>query len=502
MGVFKKAALICLGICLAIVLLECGLRLAGFAILSWQECANIQSLKQKGALRIVCLGESTTQNQYPRFLEEILNQRNAGIRFSVIDKGLAGTTTTCILNNLKSFLDTYHPDIVVTMIGINDQADYISYEDSFSFRREALLIKSLKTYKLARLLWSRLVAKANLTRAVQFYNAGMENEDTKTEEERFARCLKVNPNDAGCYIRMGEVYGKQRNFSAAEKMFEKAVELDPGNPAYNIKLGWAYRKQDKFSQAESALKKGIALKPDVSLGYAELGAVYGKTGDFLEAEKILNKGIALNPHDSGCYNELGEVFVEQHRFYEAEKAFTRCLELDPHDIGCYRRLGWLYQTQGNYSQAEALFRKGTEINPADDNLCGVLAVFYGERGNMVLSDKYYHKVNKLREGTSNPEVVRNYHRIKEMLDVHKLKLVCVQYPMRSIAPLKEIFAKDSVDIFFVDNERIFKEAVQKEGYRTYFIDNFGGDFGHCTAIGNRLLAENIANVILKEVLKK
>jgi len=31
---------------------------------------------------------------------------------------------------------------------------------------------------------------------------------------------------------------------------------------------------------------------------------------------------------------------------------------------------------------------------------------------------------------------------------------------------------------------------------------FGGDFGHCTHKGNRLLAENIANVIFKEVFSK
>jgi len=31
---------------------------------------------------------------------------------------------------------------------------------------------------------------------------------------------------------------------------------------------------------------------------------------------------------------------------------------------------------------------------------------------------------------------------------------------------------------------------------------FGGDFGHCTPKGNRLLATNIADVILKEVFHK
>ena len=53
----------------------------------------------------------------------------------------------------------------------------------------------------------------------------------------------------------------------------------------------------------------------------------------------------------------------------------------------------------------------------------------------------------------------------------------------------------------VHNEKIFKEAVQEGSYSEYFFDNFGGVFGHCTPKGNRLLAQNIANVILEECFK-
>lgn len=73
--------------------------------------------------------------------------------------------------------------------------------------------------------------------------------------------------------------------------------------------------------------------------------------------------------------------------------------------------------------------------------------------------------------------------------------------MRNIDNLKILF--DSKDgTMFVDNEKIFKAAVADSGYWNYFIDLFATDFGHCTAKGNRLLAENIANVILKEVFNR
>jgi hypothetical protein len=81
-------------------------------------------------------------------------------------------------------------------------------------------------------------------------------------------------------------------------------------------------------------------------------------------------------------------------------------------------------------------------------------------------------------------------------------VVCVQYPMRSIEPLKRIFEDNKEGVIFVDNEKIFRDAVKEEGSDVYFRDMFGGDFGHCTAKGNRLLAENIANAILENVFHK
>ena len=77
------------------------MRLGGFVILSLQELKNRVSITQKGEYRILCLGESTTQGQYPPFLEETLNRRNIGIKFSVIDKGVCGIETWAITDFKK-----------------------------------------------------------------------------------------------------------------------------------------------------------------------------------------------------------------------------------------------------------------------------------------------------------------------------------------------------------------------------------------------------------------
>ena len=117
---------------------------------------------------------------------------------------------------------------------------------------------------------------------------------------------------------------------------------------------------------------------------------------------------------------------------------------------------------------------------------------------MELARESYKKADDLRSSYYNPATARNYQHLRRIISGRNIQLVCVQYPMRSLDNLKRIFP-DNDDIVFVDNEKIFKKAVRIDGYNKYFEDVFAGDFGHCTRRGNRLLAENIADIILSEV---
>jgi len=95
----------------------------------------------------------------------------------------------------------------------------------------------------------------------------------------------------------------------------------------------------------------------------------------------------------------------------------------------------------------------------------------------------------------------NYRKMKSILDSRGIKLCCMQYPRRNITNLTLMFDAPE-DVIFVDNEWVFKEALKKGRFEDYFIDSFAGDFGHCTPRGNRLIAENIANVILRELFPR
>ena len=510
----QKILLIIFSLILFAILIELGLRLGGFILLSLQEYRNRLALKQKGTYRILCLGESTTaptgieDYSYPLQLQEILSQRDIGISFSVINKGVSATNTSGILCQLESNLDKYRPDMIITMMGVNDYGEVLPYVDNLNDESRSFFM-TLRVYKLANLLKLHI---ANKLQEIGFYkpkhsiriDAITEKFDYNEQRDAFSKTTEIPAQDVQAYIDLGCHYRDQEKFTQAEEAFKKAIELAPENTNGYQGLAWCYRDQEKFPQAEAMYKKVIELVPQDAHGYCELAQCYHNQEKFPQAEAMYKKAIEIAPGSADAYGSLGCCYRDQGEFTQAEEAFKKAIELAPENTNGYQGLAWCYRDQGEFTQAEYFFKKAIEIDPTINNdldrLYGALASLYQEQKKYKLAEKYFKKSNSLRLEYCKYKTNYNYRELKNILDKRNVILVCVQYPMRGIEPLKKIF-QDTRGIIFVDNEKIFKEAVRKDNYNTYFRDSFGGEFGHCTPKGNRLLAENIANTILKDYFK-
>ena len=82
----------------------------------------------------------------------------------------------------------------------------------------------------------------------------------------------------------------------------------------------------------------------------------------------------------------------------------------------------------------------------------------------------------------------------KILNENGIKLMVMQYPTLDVLELKNIFTKNE-SIIFISNEENFKGVLENGKYEDYFIDNLRPTFGHATPKGNRLIAENVANVL-------
>ena len=167
----------------------------------------------------------------------------------------------------------------------------------------------------------------------------------------------------------------------------------------------------------------------------------------------------------------------------------------------YAELGHALLTDQKYAEAEVVLKKALELNPQNpEGIAQNLLVSYEKQGKTAQAEQL--KKNTLSQKERFTLQLReNYRQVKTMVSQAGLKLVAVQYPLRPSADLKQMLEADPA-VLFVDNQQIFQDAVSREGYVEYFTDRFAGDFGHCTAKGNQLLANNIAQVIATQLLAK
>ena len=446
------------GLLAGLLAAELVMRTAEFAYLSSQRYRNNKALVQKDACLILCLGESTTalggEKSYPAQLEDILNSRKSEMKFSVINRGMPGTNTEHILENLENNLKKFRPDIVITMMGINDSSRlHRPYKRNFF-----IFFTRSKTYKL--ILHIRLHLKSKL-------------ESRKFPSDSSAsKRLRADPNDHPRKTHLpdgpalAEKYFHSGEYENCVSVLEKNLKNEPGNIESLHMLAKCHFELGNREAGLNSYGAIIKLNPDLSDGYLWLGTHYYFEKNYQKAEELWLKALALDP--------------------------------DNPDI-CYC-LGLVYLDSSSYDKAEKMMRRAVHLNPDDDFHCSSLAALFEEQKKMRRAEAFYRMAEKMRFSRYNPITKKNYLKLADILAAEKIRLVCVQYPRRSITPLKKMLSSRK-DIIFVDNENLFKEAARKEGYGEYFSDRFAGDFGHCTDKGNRLLANNIAETILKNVGK-
>lgn len=183
---------------------------------------------------------------------------------------------------------------------------------------------------------------------------------------------------------------------------------------------------------------------------------------------------------------------------EAIELYKQAIYLYPKNVDPYMEYINTLTEMHDKESVRGVYQLAIANNPQSDWGYAGLSNYYRQKGMAAVADEYESKAVACRKIIQNSDLMKNYQKIKEILDDHKIKLICVQYPMREVDSLKRFF-KDSGSMVFVDNEKIFKAAVQKFGYYALFEDTAAGDFGHGTAQGNTLLAENIKKVVLNNM---
>ncbi len=433
----RRFLLIIFGIFLSLVFLECGLRLTGWGISYYQQYKNNKALRNKSQYTIMCLGESTTAGQYPIQLQQILDKKYPN-KFSVIDCGIPATRLEYILNLLDENLNKYKPDIAVCMMGINN--GLVEYEQIEDVENIEYIKKSkninLKIYNLCLLIKNHIVS---LLKKEVFANVNTKNQD----------------------------------------MYKYAIEL---------------KEKGKFKEAIAIFEELLKKQNDQKL-YIWLMETYLELKDYKKCHEMAISALKTNWDKTEFYYMLFLVTknndLDEFKFY-INKAITEDIDI----FKSYKKY-WIYTQIKNFITDEQKNLIHNIMFDNSDNQYSILAIESMEQKDYQEAEKYFDKAEEIRLNFPNTETYNLYKLIIKKLVDNNIKVICMQYPMRSILSLEEQLKNEPYydKLTFVSNEALFKKALMKGSYDEIFDDQFAGDFGHCTDLGNMIIAENIINIL-------
>lgn len=334
---FRTAAILAYAAILFLAL-EGGLRF-GAVVSRWQtDSRNREEIRRTGVFRILCIGESTTalggDDSYPSLLQKNLNERNLGVKFSVINGGRVGTTSTRLVASLEKDLVRYSPDLVVSMMGANDEGNSLVRQPERS--KLAAGFESLRTVKLFRLLLrggtdqgALPPAAGHLTLPLHTGQTGATNSSELTQlgmklktmgaapdaEAVLLKAIGLNPSNDEALCELGDFYEYRNKPELAESCFSRAIAANPANDRALIEKAYLRFSAGETNASNILLQKALACKPDSDWARGRLAASLACQGLRAEAERQLAiadmiRSARYNPATETSYRSLARILQE------------------------------------------------------------------------------------------------------------------------------------------------------------------------------------------------
>ena len=477
-----------------VVSLEIVLRLAGFMYMTRQNVSNLLNTKSGDKITILCLGESTTSSAYPTRLVDTLKEKIPGVEFEVIDKGVPATTSSAIVENLDEYISLYKPDIIVSMMGINDKGEHIQYVN----KPDLPWFKRLKVTKLFYLSINRVTSL--LEKASSEPTPIQEEEKTREEHIKWFEKQTISKVPLEKLKLVGDAYFHKQQFEKAIKVYEAILSKDMKNAVSHFDLGNVYAHAQNHVGAIPYFIKALEIDPGYLEAEQNLAMSYQHASSWEESKATFEKIVEKYPNDAWSHMLFAMSFNLEGDLDNAEKYYKIAIELNPLESLPYQELGNVFRKQGRYEEEKALYLSVID-NPAIQNeslkrmMKQLLNTLHLEtRESVVAEEPVIEEGNE--SAMYSAETKEAYDKLKEVSLEKGIKLFAMQYPVRSVEALKAMIDDDRVT--YIDNEGIFKEKLEAVGYDALFFDSFAGDFGHSTHLANQLIADNIVETIKNE----
>lgn len=437
MKILSKILLILAGLIIAVFVLEIFLQMTAFSMDKYKQYKIKKEIKEEKGLTIVCLGESTTDGEWPRFLEETLIKKGVNKKIKIIDCGMGGADTNDLIKYTEENIYKLKPNYIVAMMGINDKNDIVLKTKKIKLKTVFLFLM-IKEHLKSRFFYKNDEFSLKLNQAEQFFIYKKYGEAIKIYEYLNKKYPDRKKEFVTKWIINSKMIG---NTKEVEKII---LELAKEDPYYNI---YEVIENLCITKNKVMLKKLFPTDNPEQLKRI----MYGNIGVFLKLrEELLTAG-------------MGDLVYFMDSMID---------ELTSQEVNSYSKYDYFNNMLGHQSLS-AFIKKDYQK-----------------------AERFFNVQKKNLTDNMPQKTQNNYKILAELCKNNGINLIAMQYPNRSIEPLK-IVLNDFNDIVFVSNEENFKEKLKTTDYKDIFKDLFAGDFGHCTDLGNKMIADNLAETIKK-----
>ena len=550
----RRAVAFSLGLLLLLVGVELALGAGARAFVAMQFTQNQEDLAE-GQVRILCIGESTTgvagnpagtmldpAHAYPAKLEAVLNGRNDGRSYRVLNLGVMGGTTETILELLPRAIEEGDPHIIIAMMGIKD-GDTRGSSRGWVFWLPAW-VRKLNMVKLADWLLEDLRLRRGAVRidieraseipsSMQGFEArprrfAMEfdlflNDTPETRAgldavevgiyywyigqlEKAETVLRKSIDEVGYgYNVLARVLATSGRIDEVVTLLNEAMEADPKEALYAVVLAEILNESGYPKRALQVVNQRLPTLGDgdleaysasrLNLAKADAERLMGQPNlalNTLKELKAARRTEAMKPAVDGIklLEEVayGRVYMELKDWSSAEKKLTSAIGKEPKRHSSVYALSQVYRAQGRYAEEEALRRELL----VDE---GRMAEYF-ELAKLFRLTGHTDQVPSLLAAAVEriPSLKDSHEALYEMAARKGIHLIVMQYPSFSLDLLQQ-YAPSAPGVTFIDNERVF----DRDPVAYWYQPSFPNSFSHYTYEGSKVLASHVSETVVQVV---
>jgi serine/threonine protein kinase/cytochrome c-type biogenesis protein CcmH/NrfG len=143
-------------------------------------------------------------------------------------------------------------------------------------------------------------------------------------EQAADKAVELGPEDASSYAARGFVrYAIRWDWTGAQADFEKAIALDPGDARCQQRYGELLATQGRMAEAIAATRKAIELDPLSHSAWQTLTTYLVSTHDFGAAREASRRALEISPQSDFSLNDLGTLQLLEGRAKDALETFRK-----------------------------------------------------------------------------------------------------------------------------------------------------------------------------------